>query len=242
MNDTTLLQLPYIIEAQAQKHVTHNEAIRALDALIQLSVLDRNLANPPVSPSEGDRYIVATSATGAWATKDGQVAAWQDGAWMFYTPIIGWRCWVVDEAVLLFHDGTNWQTLFAQSGGGSFLLNQSAAGATNSFAILEEELTLSGAFTDSTIQIPDRAIVFAVSSRTTQAVTGAVSYDCGLAAEVSKYGGTLSILAGSTNSGVTGPTAFYADTAIRISANGGNFTGGSVRISIHFALFGAPIS
>ncbi|PHR59882.1 MAG: ribonuclease III [Robiginitomaculum sp.] len=242
MNETTLLQLPYIIEAQAQKHVTHNEAIRALDALIQLSVLDRNLANPPISPSEGDRYLVATSATGAWATKAGQVAAWQDGAWMFYAPALGWRCWVADEAVLLVHDGSVWQTLFAQSSGGSFLLNQSAAGAANSFAILEEELALIGAFTDSTIQIPDRAIVFAVSSRTTQAVTGAASYDCGLASDVSKYGGALSVLIGATNSGVTGSTAFYADTAIRISANGGSFTGGKVRIALHFALFGAPTS
>ena len=37
------LLLPYILAAQAQKHVTHNEAIRLLDAVVQLSVLDRDL-------------------------------------------------------------------------------------------------------------------------------------------------------------------------------------------------------
>ena len=55
---TTNLKLPYIAPSQAQKHVTHNEAIRALDALVQLSVMSRKLKNAPPEPSEGDRYIV----------------------------------------------------------------------------------------------------------------------------------------------------------------------------------------
>ena len=53
------LLLPFILAAQAQKHVTHNEAIRLLDAIVQLSVLDRDLTVPPASPVDGDRYIVA---------------------------------------------------------------------------------------------------------------------------------------------------------------------------------------
>ena len=44
------LLLPYLVAAQAQKHVTHNEALRLLDALVQLSVLNLNLTAPPVSP------------------------------------------------------------------------------------------------------------------------------------------------------------------------------------------------
>ena len=57
---TTHLLLPYILAAQAQKHVTHNEALRLLDGLVQLSVLDRDLTAPPGSPADGDRYIVAS--------------------------------------------------------------------------------------------------------------------------------------------------------------------------------------
>lgn len=49
------LALPYLEAAQAQKHVTHNEALRALDAVVMLAVLDRDLASPPGSPSDGDR-------------------------------------------------------------------------------------------------------------------------------------------------------------------------------------------
>ena len=64
---TTNLLLPWILAAQAQKHVTHNEALRLLDNLVQLSVLDLDLTAPPGSPADGDRYIVASGATGGWA-------------------------------------------------------------------------------------------------------------------------------------------------------------------------------
>src|SRR5688572_6703794 len=103
MDTTPNLSLPYIAAAQAQKHVTHNEALRALDAIVQLSVLDKDLAAPPGSPTEGTRYIVGPSATGAWAGQTGTIAAWQDGAWAFYTPHEGWLAWVADEDVLYVH-------------------------------------------------------------------------------------------------------------------------------------------
>ena len=64
---TTLLLLPYILAAQSQKHVTHNDALRILDGLVQLSVLDRDLTAPPGSPADGDRFLVASGATGDWA-------------------------------------------------------------------------------------------------------------------------------------------------------------------------------
>src|SRR5438876_1936649 len=108
MDNSPNLTLPYIIAAQAQKHVTHNEAIRALDALVQLMVLDKDLASPPGSPADGDRYIVASSPTGAWAGQAGKVAAYQDGAWAFFTPREGWLAWVADEDKLYFHDGSAW--------------------------------------------------------------------------------------------------------------------------------------
>jgi Protein of unknown function (DUF2793). len=105
---TTHLLLPYILAAQAQKHVTHNEALRILDGLVQLSVLDRNLTAPPGSPTDGDRYIVGSGATGDWAGWDLNVALWTDGAWLRLPPRTGWRAWVEDEGLLLVHDGAGW--------------------------------------------------------------------------------------------------------------------------------------
>lgn len=51
--ETPNLGLPYIMPSQAQKHVTHNEAIRALDALVQIAVMARDLTTPPAEPSDG---------------------------------------------------------------------------------------------------------------------------------------------------------------------------------------------
>jgi hypothetical protein len=109
MSDTTTnLLLPYILAAQAQKHVTHNEALRLLDGLVQLSVLDRDLTAPPGSPADGDRYIVGSGATGDWAGWDLNVAMFTDGAWLRLPPRTGWRVWVEDEELLLVYDGTGW--------------------------------------------------------------------------------------------------------------------------------------
>ncbi len=118
MVDTPNLGLPYILAAQSQKHVPHNEAIRALDAIVQLSALDRSLTAPPATPAEGDRYIVASSPTGAWSGQAEKVAAYQDGAWMFYAPKEGWISWVADENIAVAFDGAAWTALSAGGGGG----------------------------------------------------------------------------------------------------------------------------
>ncbi len=110
MTTSTHLKLPFIMPAQAGKHITHNEAIAALDTLAQLAVLDRDLAAPPSSPDAGDRYIVAASPTGAWSGKAGQVAAWDGAAWLFHVPEPGWLAFVLDENGLLAWSGTAWLT------------------------------------------------------------------------------------------------------------------------------------
>jgi hypothetical protein len=101
MADTPNLVLPLIAANQAQKNVTHNSALRRLDSMVQMSVIDRNLTAPPGSPAEGDRYIVASGATGAWASWDYNVAAYLDGAWVKLVPRTGWLAWVVDESILV---------------------------------------------------------------------------------------------------------------------------------------------
>lgn len=109
MTTSTHLRLPFILPAQAGKHITHNEAIAALDTLAQLAVLDRDLATPPASPVAGVRYIVAASPTGAWDGKASQIAAWDGAAWLFHTPEPGWLAFVVDENGLVVWTGSAWQ-------------------------------------------------------------------------------------------------------------------------------------
>lgn len=129
MDQSPNLLLPYILPAQAQKHVTHNEAIRALDAIVHLAVLDRDLSAPPASPADGDRYLVAAAPTGVWAGHAGSIAARQDGGWIFYPPKYGWLLWVADEHLLLANDGASW----AVAGGGAGSGNIDGGGAATSY-------------------------------------------------------------------------------------------------------------
>ena len=108
MTDTPNRALPCNEDSQAQKHITHNDALRILDSLVQLAVLTRTLTAPPGSPSDGERWIVKPTATGAWAGHDNEVAAWQDGAWIFSTPQTGWLAYIVDEGALLAWNGSAW--------------------------------------------------------------------------------------------------------------------------------------
>lgn len=116
MADTTKLILPLMAQAQAQKHVTFNESMLALDILVHLSVIDRDLTAPPGSPSDGDTYIVASGATGLWSGKDFNIAAWINGAWKFFPPKEGWSAWIEDENVQKVWNGSSWGFPFAASG------------------------------------------------------------------------------------------------------------------------------
>ncbi len=141
MDDTPNLKLPYIMAAQAQKHVTHNEALRALDAVIQLSVLDRDLALPPATPADGDRYIIGPSSGGDWSSHDNSLAVWQDNAWAFHAPQEGWLAWVRDENQLLAFDGSAWNEISGSGGSGS--IHPAALVGVNSTADTINRLSVS---------------------------------------------------------------------------------------------------
>ena len=109
-DDSPILSLPYILPAQAQKHVTHNEALRMLDAIVQLVVQDRSRGAPPAGAVEGDRHIVANPASGDWAGQEGRIALHRSGAWVFLAPLAGWRAYVLDEGAMAVFDGASWRT------------------------------------------------------------------------------------------------------------------------------------
>lgn len=109
--DTPHLGLPLLAAAQAQKHVTHNEALAALDALVQLSVIETGRDTPPASPQEGDRYLVGPAPTGAFAGQAGKLAQYDGGLWRFRAPNKGWRLYVEADDRLQVYDGTDWRDI-----------------------------------------------------------------------------------------------------------------------------------
>jgi len=152
---TPLLDLPFIMAAQAQKHVTHNDALLGLDALVQLSVLSRAAADPPASPSEGDRYLVASPATGDWTGKENAIAAFQDGVWQFHTPKAGWRLWIADETRFLVHDGSQWRSVLASADLQSLSLLgvNTTADATNKLAVASDAVLFNHDGSDSQVKV-----------------------------------------------------------------------------------------
>ncbi len=239
---TPRLGLPYVVAAQAQKHIPINESLARLDGLVQLAVESRVVAAQPVSPLGGGVWILPAGATGAaWAGQAaGTLMRFEAGAWEAVPLGEGVLAWVKDENQMVAFDGAAWAPLSA-----SFKSLTAAASpglANTRLEIREEETTLSGATTSTAIVIPARAIVLAVSIRTTVAVTGATSYSCGVAGEAGKFGSSLGVARNSSNVGVIGPTAYYADTPVLLSSAGGSFTGGKVRVAIHLLRFDAPAS
>ncbi|CUH40596.1 hypothetical protein JSE7799_03331 [Jannaschia seosinensis] len=107
--NTSILELPLIQANQAQKHVTHNEAIRRLDALVQPVAVDLDRTEPPVDPASGDRHLVAAGATGEWAGQDNMIAVREDAAWIFIRPERGWRTHVIAAGADAVFDGAGWQ-------------------------------------------------------------------------------------------------------------------------------------
>lgn len=136
MDFTPRLGLPFIAAQQAQKQVTYNEAMKALDALVQLAVLSRTTAAPPGSPAEGDGYIVPAAATGGWSGKDHRVAVYLDGAWSFYTAQTGWLAYVVDAAEIVIFGASTWDQFVTTGGSALSTLGINAtADLTNRLAV-----------------------------------------------------------------------------------------------------------
>ena len=99
MTKTSRFDLPLIAVNQAQKEVTHNEAITTLDVLSHLVVQSRGLNQPPVTPVIGSAWIIGSGAVNEWQGRDGNVAYWSAGGWRFIPATEATKAWVLDEQI-----------------------------------------------------------------------------------------------------------------------------------------------
>jgi hypothetical protein len=108
MDGTGRFEMPRLVAGQAQKEITHNEALACIDMLLHPAVETMLLAVPPGAPAIGATWIVAAGADGAWAGKSGLLATWTDGGWRFARPVAGMAIWVADRGVHARWTGTAW--------------------------------------------------------------------------------------------------------------------------------------
>lgn len=113
--------LPLLAVAQAQKEITHNEALTLLDVLVQSAVEDGPQAAPPIAPDIGQCWIVGAAPTGAWAAQAGALALWTSGGWRFVVPRTGMRLTRLSDGARLRFEATGWvePTLVANPAGGT---------------------------------------------------------------------------------------------------------------------------
>ncbi len=118
---TARLGMPEISSGQASKEVTHNEALRLLDAFVSSRVISRTITAEPGSPTDGDLYIIPASATGTdWSTYTvGDLAHRYAGAWYNYTPFLDQVLYSIADVSLIGWTGSAW-LLVGQTGGKAF--------------------------------------------------------------------------------------------------------------------------
>ena len=89
-------------------HAGMDANLKRLGAIVSLAVTSRSTSAPPASPTDGDRYIIPSGATGAWAGKVNQIAVRIGGAWEYYVPKVGWLAYVIDENKLVVYKAAGW--------------------------------------------------------------------------------------------------------------------------------------
>ncbi|RMH53208.1 MAG: DUF2793 domain-containing protein [Alphaproteobacteria bacterium] len=234
MSETPEFGLPLLAASQAQKHVTVNEALLRLDALFGGRVRSASLTEPPSVAEEGSCYLVAPGASGEWAGHDGALAIRINGGWDIVLPRPGWSVLDDETGRRMSFDGSAWRP-------DAQLI--SSGGAATLHRILETDHVLSpGPSSAVTAAIPAGSQVLGVSARVIEAITGtATSWSLGVTESPDRYGSGLGVALNSFASGLTGtPVSYYADTDLILTANGGDFAGGTVRIAVHLVQIEPP--
>jgi hypothetical protein len=235
MSETQRLGLPLLQPSQAQKHVTVNEALVRVDALAQLVLKSVTTGTPPASPVEGEAWGVPGGAVNAWAGQDGGVAVHVNGGWIFVDPVVGWRAWVDDEGVEAVWTGAEWL-------GGAISLSPAGSGFQFRSDEIDHPVT-AGPGSTTAIVFPSHSLVFGVTARVLSDLGGAATgWQLGVAGSPDRYGSGLGVSTGSWARGLTStPIAYYSDTALDLTAEGGDFgSGGTVRLVVHYAELSLP--
>ncbi|WP_039018535.1 DUF2793 domain-containing protein [Halocynthiibacter namhaensis] len=246
MTNSPILSMPYIAPSQAQKHVTHNEALRLLDVLVELSVDSRTTATPPTTPVEGQRFIVAAGATGDWSGHENQIALRENGAWVFIPPQIGWIAMITSVMELATYDGSDWIPVKPNLTA-SDLNNLAGIGinttsdATNKLAVSSDATLLTHAGSSHQVKVNknsagDTASLLFQSAWTGHAEMG-LSGDTNFALKVSDGSawftalqtdgttGRVSFPSGGVRPVQAGPTTWYVDPSNGNDGNSGLFSG-----------------
>lgn len=101
-------RLPLLASGQAQKEITHNEALCLIDALLGGVIETASLSAPPVSVPLGAVWLVGAEPGGAWSGQAGQLAIATEGGWRFVSPRMGCRFFDKSRAAIICLKENGW--------------------------------------------------------------------------------------------------------------------------------------
>src|SRR5690349_12900365 len=107
--ESARLALPFIAAGQAQKELTHNEALALIDAGLAAAAESAGLDEPPATPTAGQCWIVGDAPTGVWTDHAGALACWTANGWRFLPATEGMMAWLKDERLWAVRGGTGWE-------------------------------------------------------------------------------------------------------------------------------------
>lgn len=235
MTDTANLSLPLVQPAQAQKHVTVNEALARLDGLAQLTLVSVSETVPPVGAEDGTAFGVPPGAVNDWAGQARHVALRIGGGWVYVPARRGWRALILDAGERAVFDGEVWRP-------GALSLSSGGAGMAVRVREADIEIGPGGAVTTS-LAFPARSIVFGATGRVLTAMTGtATAWDLGDTGDPTRYATGLVPDANAWVNGPSAPFVTWSELPLVLTPVGGTFSAGAVRLALHFAELSAPAS
>lgn len=220
--------LPLLMPAQAQKHVTVNDALMRLDGMVDLVLQSLQRVTPPATVVDGMCWAVPSGAESAWQGQAGKIAIGANGGWIFVTPSVGRRAFVLDQGVSAIHNGTAWVP-------GAVNLGTHGSGLIAMQQTVEVELS-AGTVIESDLLIPPGAMMLGVTARVTQQITGTLtSWRLGTQGADDRFGQGLGRGLNSWGRGILSQPLTYWDlTPVILSATGGQFAAGRVRLVAHW--------
>ncbi len=227
-NTTANLDLPLLMPAQAQKHVTVNDALLRLDGQVDLLLQSISRTNPPAAAADGLCWAVPQGATGAWQGQTGRIAIVANGGWVFITARQGRRAMIADQGVTAIFSGTDWVA-------GALNLGTHGSGLVAMQNSVEVQIG-TGASVETGLYIPPGALVLGVTSKVKQAVSGTLtSWQVGTNGAEGRFGQGLGKAEGSWGRGIlSAPMTYWNLAQVLLTATGGQFTGGRVRLVAHW--------
>jgi hypothetical protein len=246
------LGLPYILPAQAQKHVTVNEALRKLDGIVQLSLQSPLTDAPPENPVSGASYFIASGAAGAWAHHGGQIATWQDDGWIFVAPQLGWRAYLLNQNVLAIFDGSAWVPLQAGSGSSTASDDPDRLNMIGGLDLVIKRATLD-LNNANKIDVPFRGIlpshhmVIGMTIAITETVAGSTMINIGDNTSSYRFATRMGVAAGTQAIGLCNPPYVYwsnSDVYVRTGnarTNENMITGGKIDVVVYMLTLQYPL-